>query len=178
MENLKETLELLYTLQEKDIVSWMNNVKDLLWNEYYNKLKLQVWKDFPYIISSPLLLKTEILMREAQIKRSLWEPYLKKLKSNFPFFRFPGWGWAFREKNIKVLKDLWYLSIWWSDDFYRWTWKNRKHMSLDAVWNVGIKNWDIPLFHFKESDYKYIDKYIDNMVSKEKTSKPLTQTIN
>ena len=75
------------TLSEKEIVDWMANVKDLLWNEYYNNLKAQVWKSFPYIISSPLLLRTEILMWEAQIKKSLWEPYLKKLKSNFPFFQ-------------------------------------------------------------------------------------------
>lgn len=165
------------TLSEKEIVSWMNNVKILLWDEYYNNLRLQVWENFPFIISSPLLLKTEILMWEAQIKKILWEPYLKKLKSNFPFFRFPGWSWWFREKNIKVLKDLWYLSVWWSDDFYRWTGKNRKHITADNVWNLNISNGDIPLFHFKESDFKHIDAYIQNMKNRNKSSKVLSDIV-
>ena len=165
------------TLSGKEITSWMTNVKNLLWIEYFNKLKLQVWNDFPFKISSDLLLRTEILMWEAQIKNSLWEPYLNKLKSNFPFFRFPGWSWWFREKNIKVLKDLWYLSIWWSDDFYRWTGKSRKHITDASVWSLNISNGDIPLFHFKESDFKYIDTYIQNMKNKNKSSKVVSDII-
>ncbi len=165
------------TLSGKEITNWMSNVKFLLWIEYFNKLKLQVWNDFPFKISSDLLLRTEILMWEAQIKNSLWKPYLNKLKSNFPFFRFPGWCWWFREKNIKVLKDLWYLSIWWSDDFYRWTGKNRKHIAAANVWSLDISNGDIPLFHFKESDFKYIDAYIQNVKNKNKSSKVVSDII-
>ena len=154
---------------------WVNNVKNLLWGEYYKNLKAWAW--FPNEIKSDLLLETEILMREAQVKKTLWEDYLKTLKQDYPFFRFTGWCGAGRPKNIAVLKRLWYLSIWWSDDFYRWSGKSRKHMSVEWVKNIEIENWDIPLFHFKQDDYKYIDAYINNLKSRNKTWKKVSDII-
>jgi hypothetical protein len=79
--------------------------------------------------------------------------------------------------NINVLKELWYLSIGWSDDFFRGTGNNRRHMSTESMKTMDIPNWAIPLFHFKEQDYKYIDAYIKNMENKNKTSLEVSQIV-
>ena len=155
----------------------VNNVKSLLWNEYYEDIKAKSGDSFPNKIKSDLLLETEILMWEAQVKKTLWEGYLQNLKKNYPFFRFPGWCWANRSENIAVLKKLWYLSIWWSDDFFRWKNKSRKHMSTESMRTMDIPNGSIPLFHFKSQDYKYIDAYIENMKNRNKTSHEVSQII-
>ena len=155
-----------------------NNVKSLLWVDYYNRIKSESWSWFPNAIKSTILLRTEILMWEAQMKKTLWESYLRSLKQNYPFFRFPWWCGAHRPSNIAVLKSLWYLSIWWSEDFYRWSWKNRKHMTVLEIKNMGISNWNIPLFHFKKDDYKYVDAYIENMKKKWKSSKYISRVIS
>jgi len=154
-----------------------NDVKTLLWNEYFENIKSRSWESFPNRIKSDILLETEILMWEAQIKNTLWEKYLQNLKQSYPFFRFPGWCWANRSENIAVLKKLWYLSIWWSEDFFRWTNKSRRHMSTDSIKTMDISNWSIPLFHFKSDDYKYIDAYIENMKWKGKASHEVSQII-
>ena len=152
-----------------------NNVKTILWNDYYEKIKAEWWEWFPQKINSDVLLETEILMREESIKKVLWEDYLQNLKQNYPFFRFP-WGCgARRPKNIAVLKKLWYLSIGWSDDFFRWS--NHQHMSTEAMRTMDIPNWSIPLFHFKEQDYKYVDAYIENMKNRNKTSHEVSQIV-
>jgi peptidoglycan/xylan/chitin deacetylase (PgdA/CDA1 family) len=152
-----------------------NNVKTILWNDYYEKIKAEWWEWFPQRINSDVLLETEILMREESIKKVLWEDYLQNLKQNYPFFRFP-WGCgARRPKNIAVLKKLWYLSIGWSDDFFRWS--NHQHMSTEAMRTMDIPNWSIPLFHFKEQDYKYVDAYIENMKNRNKTSHEVSQIV-
>ena len=114
-------------------------------------------------------------MWEAQIKKTLWESYLKDLKKNYPFFRFPGWCGANRPQNIAVLKSLWYLSIWWSHDFYG---ASRKHMSTDAIKTMNIQNGDIALFHFKADDYGYIDAYIKNMKKRWKSSRVISRVIS
>ena len=145
-----------------------NDVKLLLWTSYYNKIKSESWAWFPDKIKSTILLRTEILMREAQIKKTLWESYLKNLKQNYPFFRFPGWCGANRSENIAVLKSLWYLSIWWSEDFYRWSGGKRRHLTPSEMQNMNISNWDIPLFHFKQDDYKYIEEFEAGKLEKPK----------
>lgn len=152
-----------------------NNVKSLLWTDYYNKIKSELWIWFPDRIKSTILLRTEILMWEAQIKKTLWESYLKDLKKNYPFFRFPGWCGAKRSENIAVLKSLWYLSIWWSHDFYG---AGHKHVATDVIRTMNIKNGDIALFHFKQDDYKYIDAYIENMKKWWKSSKVVSKVIS
>ena len=160
--------------QDVDIDSWGNNVRNLLWEEYYKNLKAESWWEFPNKIKSDLLLETEILMWEEQVRRTLWDSYLQNLKQNYPFFRFPGWCGARIPKNIAVLKKLWYLSIWWSDDFYN---KQRKHLSVDYMKSMDIENWDIPLFHFKKDDYKYLDAYIENIKDKNKAPKQVSDII-
>jgi len=160
------------------IHTWENNVKSLLWTNYYNKIKSESWNWFPNSIKSAILLKTEILMWESQIKKTLWESYLRNLKQSYPFFRFPWWCGANRSSNIAVLKSLWYLSIWWSEDFYRWSGSNRKHLTTSEMQNMNISNWSIPLFHFKKDDYKYIDAYIENMKRKWKSSKVISRVIS
>lgn len=173
-----------WKLNKTDLNNRSNNVKSLLWEKDYNTLKAASWDNFPRKVKSDLLLKTEILMWEAQVEKTLWKGYLQNFKYQHPFFRFPGWCWATSARNIDILKGLWYLSIWWSEDFYRWTWKNRKHMSLDDVRNMNIANWEILVNHFKKeyekwqpTEREYISAYIDNMVNKGKVSKPLTETI-
>ncbi len=161
-----------------NIKSRENNVKSLLWTNYYNKIKSGSWTWFPNKIKSTILLRTEILMWEAQIKKTLWESYLKNLKQNYPFFRFPWWCWASRSQNIAVLKSLWYLSIWWSEDFYKWSGSNRRHLTPSEMQSMNISNWNIPLFHFKKDDYKYIDAYIQNMKRKWKSSKVVSRVIS
>ena len=157
------------------ITERVNNVKSILWEEYFQKIKAEWWIWFPQKINSDVLLETEMLMREETITKTLGEEYLQNLKQNYPFFRFP-WGCgARRPKNIAVLKKLWYLSIGWSDDFFRW--KNHKHMSSEDIRTMNIPNWSIPLFHFKEEDYKYIDAYIENMKSKNKTSLKVSRIV-
>ena len=93
------------------IDEWVNNVKTLLWNEYFENIKNKSGEWFPSKIKSSILLETEILMWEAQIRNTVWEVYLQNLKQNYPFFRFPGWCGANRSENVAVLKKLWYLSI-------------------------------------------------------------------
>jgi peptidoglycan/xylan/chitin deacetylase (PgdA/CDA1 family) len=171
-------------LNETNLNEWTNNVSHLLWADYLNKIQAESWEWFPRRIKSDLLLRTEILMWEAQIKRTLGEEYLNKFKIEHPFFRFP-WGCgATATRNINVLKEMWYLSIGWSDDFFRWAGKARRHMTLNEVKNVGIRNWDIPLFHFKKSywpgkttEWAYIDAYIENMKNKNKWSKTTSEII-
>jgi hypothetical protein len=50
-------------------------------------------------------------------------------------------------------------------------------MSAESMRSMNIPNGAVPLFHFKEQDYKYIDAYIENMKSKNKTSHKVTQII-
>ena len=50
-------------------------------------------------------------------------------------------------------------------------------MTAASVWNLNVTNGDIPLFHFKESDFKYTDTYINNMKRQNKTSHLLTETL-
>lgn len=164
--------------REINIHTRENNVKSLLWDNYYNKIKAESWDWFPNKIKSTILLRTEILMWEAQIKKTLWNDYLKTFKQNYPFFRFPWWCGAHRSSNIAVLKNLWYLSIWWSEDFYKWNGKDRRHMTTSEMQNMNISNWNIPLFHFKKDDYKYIDAYIENMKKRWKSSKVISKVIN
>ena len=155
-----------------------NNVKSLLWNKYYIKIKTESWAWFPNKIKSNILLETEILMWEAQIKKTLWETYLKNFKKNHPFFRFPWWCGASRPQNVAILKKLWYLSIWWSEDFYKWSGKSRRHMTTSEIQNMNVNNWSIPLFHFKKDDYEYIDAYIENVKKSKKSSKVVSKVIN
>lgn len=164
-------------LNKTDLSNWTNNVTHLLWEDYLNKIKAESWAWFPRKIKSDLLLRTEILMWEEQIKRTLGEEYLHKLKFEHPFFRFP-WGCgASAIKNVNVLKELWYLSIGWSDDFFRWSGKSRRHMSTESIRTMDIPNGGIPLFHFKKEDYKFIDAYIENMKNKKKSSKDISTII-
>ena len=164
-------------LNKTDLSGRTNNIKNLLWADYLNKIKSESWEWFPRRIKSDLLLRTEILMREEQMKRTLGEEYLQKFKIEYPFFRFP-WGCgASAAKNVNVLKSLWYLSIGWSEDFYKWSGKSRKHMSTESIRNMDIPNGSIPLFHFKWDDYKYIDAYIENMKNKKKTSHEVSKII-
>lgn len=173
-----------WNLNKTDLNVWTNNVKLLLWDDYLKNLRIMSWNWFPRKVRTDLLLETEILMWETQIKKTLWSEYLKNFKQNHPFFRFP-WGcWDSAPRNINVLKKLWYLAIWWSEDFFRWKWSNRKHMSLEWVRVMSISNWDIPLFHFKKSygakkatERDYIDAYIDNMKNRNKTSHEVSHIV-
>lgn len=167
--------------REINVTKRENNVKNLLWDEYFDTIKKQITKSEnpPSVkIPSPLLLKTEILMWEAQVKKTLWEEYLQRLKIDHPFFRFPWWNWCTRENNIKILEELWYLSIYWSDDFFREVNGKRAHMTTEEVKNTNIQDGAILLFHFKESDYKYLDAYLQNLKNHNRQSHPLTETIN
>ncbi len=166
-----------WSLNKTDLYQRTNDVKNLLWEDYLNKIKSESWEWFPRRVKSDLLLRTEILMWEEQIKKTLGEEYLNKFKIEHPFFRFP-WGCgATATRNINVLKDLWYLSIGWSEDFYRWTGKARRHMSTESIRTMNVPNGGIPLFHFKDQDYKYIDAYIENMKNRNKTSHEVSHII-
>ena len=163
-----------WKLNKTDLYKRTNDVKNLLWEDYLNKIKAESWEWFPRRVKSDLLLRTEILMWEEQMKKTLGEEYLQKFKIEHPFFRFP-WGCgATATKNINVLKELWYL---WSEDFFTGAGSSRRHMSAESMRTMNVPNGAIPLFHFKEQDYKYIDAYIENMKSKNKTSHEVTQII-
>ena len=161
-----------------------NNVKRLLWEKYYNELEMserKKWINFPKTVSSDVLLETEILMREAEIKNILWEEewtnYLQEYKRDYPFIRLPWWNGLKREKNVALLRRLWFLSIYWSDDFLHK--KNSKgerpHYTIDEM---RVQNWWIPLFHFKwKNEQEYIKQYISKAKSMGKTFKPITDII-
>ena len=163
---------------------WSSNVKRLLWEKRYKEIEVSEkgkWIDFPKSVSSDVLLETEILMWEAELKNILWEEeweeYLKKYKRDFPFIRLPWWNWLNREKNIAVLRRLWYLSIYWSDDFLhdRDASGKRLHYSLDEM---RVQNWWIPLFHFKwKEEQDYIRQYIQKAKGMGKSFKPLSDVI-
>ena len=166
-----------WDLNKTDLRNWVNNVENLLWTKYLNNLRQKSGSWFPRRVKTDLLLKTEILMWEAQIKKTLWEEYLNNFKLNYPFFRFPGWCWWKAPQNLAVLKELWYLSIWWSDDFYRWSGDSRRHIATSEMMNLNVWNGDIPLFHFKESDYKYVDAYIKNMEKHNKKPRLVSEVL-
>lgn len=163
-----------------DINTWSSNVKKLLWNDYYDnlkKLEISKWINFPKSVSSDILLEAEILMWEKQIKNVLWEEYLQKFKKEFPFIRLPWWNGLEREKNIAVLKKLWYLSIYWSDDFLNKKDSNGKRIH-DSVNEMNVQNWWIPLFHFKwATEQNYMRAYIKKARQEGKTFKPLSDTL-
>ena len=167
----------LWSKKEK----WIENVKRLLWDKYYENL----WRkctsgEFPAKIDSDLLLETEILMRETEVKNCLWEEYLNKMKNNYPFFRFPWWHWILgstqevKTRNVAVLKKMWYLSIWWSTDFV----KNWRSQTADEVWFTSIPNWSIPLFHCKPEDVERINQYTRNADNKGMTALPLSEILD
>lgn len=167
LSNNSDTTDLkLWSNRNININKWENDVKTILWDDYYEKIKSESWIWFPQKIKSDILLKTEILMREETVKKTLWEDYLNNFKQNYPFFRFPGWNGSMRSGNIAVLKELWYLSIYWSDD--------RPASSS----NKPISNWSIPLFHFNTKDRNNIKTYIKNMKNQNKTSLLLSDIIN
>ena len=156
---------------EIDITKWQQNIKRLLGEGYYNNLKQKVWSKFPREIESDLLLETEILMWEEEMRRTLWKAYLQECKVNHPFIRLPWWNGVNREKNIAVLRRLWYLSIYWSDDFK----PNWVHQSIDKM---KVENWWIPIFHFKwKTEQQYIKGYIRKAKANGKTFKPLTDIL-
>lgn len=166
LSNNSNTTDMTIWLNKNiNISNRINNVKSLLWNNYFEKIKSETWSWFPQKIKSTTLLRTEILMWEAQIKKTLWEEYLNNLKQNYPFFRFPGWNGSRRNENIAVLKELWYLSIYWSDD--------KPTSSPDKP----ISNWSIPLFHFNPKDRNNIKTYINNMKIQNKKPRLLSEIL-
>lgn len=164
--------------EHTDVNDWVWNVKRLLWTDYYdNVLKKDPWSNVPTTIRSDLLLETEILMWEEEIKNTLWEDYLKKCKKDHPFIRLPWWNGLEREKNIAVLKRLWYLSIYWSDDFLNKTDSSGKRIH-DSIDEMKVQNWWIPLFHFNwKTEQNYIRDYIKKVKESGKSLKPLTDIL-
>ena len=170
--------------EHPNINDWVDDVKRLLWEAYYNDvLKADEASNVPDTIRSDLLLETEILMWEAEIRNILWKEewtrYLQEYKKNYPFIRLPWWHWVLvkkendsvRENTVEVLRRLWYLSIVWSDDFK----PNWVHQSID---NMKVENWWIPLFHFKwKTEQQYIKDYIAKAKSSGKSFKPLSDII-
>ena len=145
------------------IKAWDENVKRLLWINYYNDIKSEnPW--MPQVMNSATLLETEILMREEEVRQSLWEDYLTEMKLNHPFFRFP-WGcWSKRMENIDVLKKHWYLAIWWNDE---------------PIYNMltKVSNWDIPLFHFDKTNATTLYQYINKLISSWKEPKLVSEIL-
>ena len=145
------------------IKAWDENVKRLLWIDYYNNIKSKnPW--MPQVMDSATLLETEILMWEEEVKQSLWEDYLSEIKLNHPFFRFP-WGcWSKRMENIDVLKKHWYLAIWWNDE---------------PKYNTSkkVSNWDIPLFHFDKTNVTALYQYLHKLTSSWKEPKLVSEII-
>lgn len=166
--------------EHPDVNVWVRDVKRLLWEDYYkNVLEADKLSSVPDKIRSDLLLQTEILMREEEVRRTLWEAYLQKYKRDFPFIRLPWWHWmlvseknkSVREENVEVLKKMWYLSIIWSDDFIR-SWS---HQDID---HMAVENWWTPLFHFKwKKEQDYIRQYIQKAKWMGKKFKPLSDII-
>lgn len=147
----------------KLIKAWDENVKRLLWMEYYNKIKSENPR-MPQIMNSATLLETELLMREEEIRQCLWEKYLSEMKINHPFFRFP-WGCGDkRSENINVLKKHWYLAIWWNGE--------PKYSIPSKVWNG-----DIPLFHFDKVNVSALTSYISKMKKDGKNPKLLSEIV-
>ena len=159
---------------------WIWDVKRLLWNEYYKNLEKKCTSgDFPTKLDSDLLLETEILMWEQEVKINLGEDYLAKMKKNYPFFRFPWWCWFLgatqevKTRNVEVLRKMWYLSIWWSTDFV----ENKRALTADEVASKSIPNGSIPLFHCKNSDVERINQYTKNANNREMTALPLSEIL-
>ena len=145
------------------IRAWENNVKRLLWQDYYDDIKNKnPWA--PERMNSVDLLETEILMREEEVKKTLWEQYLSEMKRNYPFFRFP-WGcWAKRKENIDVLKKHWFLAIWWNGE---------------PIYSMPktVSNWDIPLFHFNQKNANVLKTYISRTQNSWKNPKLISEII-
>lgn len=170
----------IYTSLWSKKTNWIENVKRLLWDKYYENLWNKCTSgEFPAKIDSDLLLETEILMRETEVKNCLGEEYLSKMKNNYPFFRFPWGHWILNStkevitRNVTVLKKMWYLSIGWSTDFV----KNWRSQTADEVWFTSIPNWSIPLFHCKPEDVERINQYTRNADNKGMAALPLSEIL-
>lgn len=145
------------------VKAWDENVKRLLWTDYYNNIKSEnPW--MPQVMDSATLLETEILMWEEEVKQSLWEDYLSEMKLNHPFFRFPGGCWSNRMENIDVLKKHWYLAIWWNGE--------PKYKIPEKIWN-----WDIPLFHFDKTNAPVLYQYLHKLTTSWKEPKLVSEII-
>ena len=110
--------------------------------------------------TNPQELEKQILDRESAVIDSLWEDYLKTMKQNFPFFRFPWWFGAANPELISVLKKHWYIAIWRSTDRRNeWT---------------KLRNWEIALFHFKPQDFERIWAFARQAETEWKSCKQIT----
>ena len=120
-----------------------------MWQDEYDNIKMQSWPGFPQKINTALLLDTEIRMWEIQVKKSLWEDYFNKMKTDFPFFRFPWKVWANRPENIAVLKKHGYLSIGRTHE----SWKD-----THKIWQ-----WWIELLHTNKKIADHFEQYLDDL---------------
>lgn len=111
----------------------------------------------------PERFERELLWWEKIVKQILWEDYLIKMKSNYPFFRFPWMHWIRVKAYLDILKKYGYIPIWW-----RYT-ENPK--------NELVNNGDIFLWHFKDQDTINVRKSLELILKNGKQAKTVSEII-
>ena len=111
----------------------------------------------------PERFERELLWWEKMAKQVLWEDYLIKMKSNYPFFRFPWMHWIRVKAYLDILKKHGYIPIWW-----RYT-ENPK--------NGLVNNGDIFLWHFKDQDTINVRKSLELILKNGKQAKTVSEII-
>lgn len=91
-------------------------------------------------------LEKEILDWEHTVKTYLGDKYLKLMKQEFPFFRFPGGSWA--PDLLEITKKYGYLPF---NRYYE------NNSSLDPI------NWWIILYHFNKWEVEKVFQFIEEI---------------
>jgi len=106
---------------------------------------------------------------EQAVKDVLGERYLGKIKSNFPYVRFPGGAGHKSERVLGIVEEMGYIPIAWSQDTYSAVLKKHKYLEelakpiADEVKQYTVKtaqNGSIILLHFNVWDTLNLDEMI------------------
>lgn len=156
--NIKATFFIVWTRIKMHAKQWRRAIDE--WHQICN----HTFDHHYFKKAEPAELERQILEREKAVKDSLWEDYLKTMKQDFPFFRFPWWFWAANPELISVLKKHGYVAIWRSTD--------RRQTG------TTLKNWEIALFHFKPQDFERIWAFAQQAEKEWKSCKQMTDLTN
>jgi len=131
-------------------------------------------------------IKAEILGWEDAVIDVLGEEYLKRFKSEFPYLRLPGGGGANDQNILRIIHDLGYIPVGWSDETYHSIIKNYDlsvqpiEPIADEILNritTNSQNGSIVLLHFVDADTLKIDEMINNILQKGLTIQPVSQLL-
>lgn len=120
-------------------------------------------------------IRDELTGWENAVTTVLGEEYLKKMKAEFPYMRFPGGNGASNERILKVITETGYIPIGWSDET---VYSVLRHYNLNNASIIPIaekiaehiagetRNGSIILFHFNAYDAGSLGETIKKVLDK------------